>query len=98
MNSVFINQTWLKIVLTSGVNITGATGHDIYYRTPAGAVGHWPANVEDEASGILSYTLPAGTSPLLTKGKWKFWNWVEMPDGRIARGETYEVEIFSDQL
>jgi hypothetical protein len=97
MNSVFINQTYLQITLTSGVNIVGATTTQIQYRKPSGTVGTLTAEVVDSASGILRYVVPNASTLINEKGLWRFWNFVTFVDGRIARGETYSVTFGSDQ-
>jgi len=97
MNEVFVNQTYLQIILTAGVNIYGAKETKIKYRKPSGTVGVLDADVDNEASGVLSYTLPSGTSVINEKGEWRFWTYVKFVDDRVARGESYVVTFGSDE-
>ena len=97
MNEVFINQTYLQIVLTAGVNIVGAKETKIKYRKPSGTVGTLTAEVDNAASGVLSYTLPADSTLINEKGEWRFWTYVKFVDDRVARGESYCVTFGNDE-
>lgn len=98
MGRVFTEQTYLRIILTAGVNVAGALTTSIIYKTPSGVLGTLDATVQDQATGIMYHDVPvdsSGGTDLLTEvGKWKFWTYVEFSDGRTARGETYTKQIY----
>jgi hypothetical protein len=99
MSKIFKNQTYLRIKLTTGVDITGALDLRIYYRKPVSKeIGYVTAASLDNAEGILFYDIlpgDSGGSDFLDEvGKWKFWAYVEFSDSRVARGETVLQEIY----
>jgi hypothetical protein len=97
MNEVFINQTYLEIVLTAGVNIYGAKTTEIRYRKPSGITGSLTAEVTDATSGILTYVVPADSTLINEKGEWRFWTYVKFLDDRVARGASYVVTFGNDE-
>jgi hypothetical protein len=97
MSNVFINQTYLQIILTAGVNVAGAKETKIKYRKPSGTLGSLDADVDNAASGVLSYTLPSGTSVIDEKGEWRFWTYIKFVDDRVARGDSVVVTFGNDQ-
>jgi len=97
MNSVFVSQTYLRITLTSGVNVVGAQETKIQYRKPDGTIGSLDAEVTDAVSGVLQYEIPEASALLDQKGAWRFWNYIVFSDGRVARGETVSVNIYNNQ-
>jgi len=100
MSKIFKNQTYLRIKLTTSVDITGALDLRIYYRKPISKeIGYVTAASLDNAEGILFFDILPGDSDLASEfldevGKWKFWAYVEFSDGRVARGETVVQEIY----
>jgi len=94
MSRIFINQTYLRIILCVGVNISGALSTRIYYKKPvSGTIGYVDASTGDPPEeGILYYDLlPVDSThpPLLNEvGRWQFWAYVQFADGREARGST----------
>lgn len=101
MGRVFVEQTYLRIQLTAGVNVADALTTEIYYKKPGGTIGSVPATVSNPIIGVMYYDLvpdsSGGTDFLDEVGEWKFWTWVEFADGRTARGETYTEEIYDDE-
>lgn len=101
MGRVFTEQTYLRIILTAGVNVAGALTTSIIYKKPSGTLGILAATVQDQATGVMYHDIPTdssgGINLLDEVGKWKFWTFVEFSDGRTARGETYTKEIYDDE-
>jgi hypothetical protein len=99
MGSIFTNQTYLRIRLTAGVNITGSTKREIHYTKPDGTTsGILTATVEDMVQGIIYYDLPPASTLLDVAGNWKFHAYIEFADGRVARGETWKEKIYLDTV
>ena len=106
MGKIFRYQTYLKIRLTAGVDVTGAELTQIWYVKPDGTSGKLNATVEDAEEGILYYDVAPteessgdDTNTLINQvGNWKFWAYVEFIDGRVARGETYKVKIYDETV
>ncbi len=96
MSRIFKDQSYLRIVLTTNVSLTGALEVKIYYRTPSGTVGSVTAEVSDETNGVIFYNMPT-TSLLTETGLWRFWSYVKFSDSRIARGETVTERIYNEE-
>ena len=94
MGKIYKNQSSLRIRLTTGVQVTGASVTKIKYKKPDGTVGDWDATVEDEGDGILYYDL-TGTE-LDQVSDWLFWAYVTFADGRSAPGEPVRVKVYEE--
>ena len=90
MTRIYTHQTFLRLRLTTGVNIAGAEETKIYYKTPKGEIKSIDATVEDANNGVIYYDLkPIDDENLLSEaGMWRFWAYIKFGDGRIARGDT----------
>ena len=91
MSTIFVDQSKLRIQLTTNVDITGATELLIKYKKPSGATGSWTATSSDDTSGVIYYDLTG--SELDMKGNWTFWAYVTFSDARVAPGEIVTVDI-----
>jgi len=85
VSTIFVNQSKLRIQLTTNVDITEATSLLIKYEKPDGTTGSWVANSSDDTNGVIYYDLTDGE--LSTNGNWTFWAYVTFSDGRSAPGE-----------
>jgi len=94
MGNVFTDQTYLKIRLTAGVDITSCITKEIHYVKPDGTTGALTATVENAATGIIYYDVPMSSTLLDQAGNWKFWAYIKFADGREARGETWKEKIY----
>ena len=94
MSKIFVDQTCLRIILTTGVNITGAKDLKICYRKPDGVLGELDAYVQSYSDGIIFHDLDSDDTLLDLKGTWKFWSYVKFSDNREARGETVAQQIY----
>jgi hypothetical protein len=94
--SIFKDQSYLRIQLSTGVNITDALEISIYYRKPDATIASVTAQVLTSNPGVIYYDMPA-TSFLDQTGNWKFWAFIKFSDGREARGETVTEKIYSDE-
>lgn len=93
MANIFVDQTYLRIRLTTGVNITGSLRREIHYVKPDNTTGHVDASVEDMIQGIIYYDVPVGSTLFDQAGTWKCWSFIEFADGRTARGTTHKEVI-----
>lgn len=97
MSKIFVDQTSLRIILTTNIVIdSDAQVVEIRYRKPDGTIGSLDAEVEDPVTGIIFYDLDSDSTLLDQRGPWKFWSYVVFSDGRAARGETVGVTIWSE--
>jgi len=90
MGKLYAGQTKLRIRLTVGQDITGATVL-VKYRKPDGTEGSFAdAHIEDNANGIIYCDVNADGSEIPTAnfGEWMFWAHITFADGRFAPGEA----------
>lgn len=98
MGRIYTYQTYLRILLTAGVDVSSALATYIYYKKPSGTIGSVIATVQSPLTGVMFYDVKAdssGNADFLDEvGTWKFWTYVEFDDGRTARGETVTKQIY----
>jgi len=94
MGKIYLNQSSLRIQLTTNVDITGATVTQIKYKKPSDATGSWTAQVEAVGDGIIYYDL-TGTE-LDETGTWVLWAYVTFADARSAPGEPVNVIVHTE--
>lgn len=95
MSKVYIGQTSLRLKLTTGVDITGATSLLIKFKRPTLTTGSWTAHAYDETNGIIYYDFSA-TTELNVAGKWVVWAYATFSDGRSAAGEPYKFRVYEE--
>ena len=95
---IFKNQTYLRIQLSTGVDITGALQIKIYYRKPDDTIDSVDAIVLTANPGVIYYDMPVDASFLDQTGNWRFWSFIEFGDGREARGETISARIYDNEM
>jgi len=94
MGKIYLNQSSLRLQLTTDEDITGATVTRIQYKKPSGTTGYWTAQVEAVGDGIIYYDL-LGTE-LDEIGTWKIWAFVTFVDGRSAPGEPVSFIVHTE--
>ena len=94
MGKVYLNQSSLRIQLTTNVDITGATETLIKYKKPSGTTGQWTAQVEAAGDGIIYYDL-TGTE-LDEIDTWTLWAYVTFSDDRVAPGEPVKMIVHTE--
>jgi len=94
MSKVYNGQTQLRIQLTTGVDIAGATVKRIKYKKPSDATGYWDATVSDESTGVIYYDVTSGD--IDETGYWKLWAYVTFSDGRSAPGEAITEYFYTE--
>jgi hypothetical protein len=94
MGKTYEDQTALRIRLTVGQDITGATTVKIKYRKPDGTEGSWDATIEDAVNGIIYYDITG--SDEIDKGLYTFWAFITFNDGRSAPGEPLTRFFYSE--
>ena len=92
MTRIYKNQDELRIRLTAGQNIAGATLVQIRGLAPSGTLKQWTATVEIAATGVIYYDLVA--ADLDEIGDWVFWAYITFSDGRSAPGEDVYRRIY----
>lgn len=85
MGKIYAGQD-VKVRLTVGQDITGASVKKIKYRKPGGTEGSWNATVEDAENGIIYYDVQ--DEDIDESGVWTFWAYITFADGRSAPGES----------
>jgi hypothetical protein len=82
--SIFVDQSELTLQLTLNKDITGASV-DIQYKKPiSGTVGHWHAQIDDEATGVVHYDFLKDAHEIDEKGNWFLWLSITFSDQRWA--------------
>ena len=94
MGKIYLNQSSLRIQLTTNVDITGATARLIKYKKPSGTTGSWTAQPGDVGAGVIYYDL-TGTE-LDEAGTWKIWAYVTFADARVAPGEPVIMIVLNE--
>ena len=94
MGKIYLNQSSLRIQLTTDVDITGATVTDIKYAKPSGIAGSWTATIDDPGAGSIYYDLTG--IELDEVGTWTFWAYVTFADTRSAPGEPVKVTVYTE--
>jgi len=96
MGKIYLNQSSLRIQLTTNVDITGATAQVIKYKKPDTdeTEGEWTALIEADGDGIIYYDL-TGTE-LDVAGTWTLWAFVTFSDARTAPGEPVKVTVHTE--
>lgn len=95
MGKIYLNQDSLRIQLTTGVDITGASTTEIRFKKPvSGDSSAWTATVGDPGAGAIYFDL-TGTE-LDEVGTWTFWAYVTFSDGRSAPGEPVKVTVYTE--
>ena len=95
MSNIFVGQSSLRIQLTTGVDITGATALAIKYKKPDNTTGSWTATEGTAATGIIYYDLTA-TTDLDVAGVWTFWAYITFSDSRVAPGDSFTQTITAE--
>jgi hypothetical protein len=86
---IYVNQSYLRFAVNTGVSLTTAVTELIKYRKPSGATGEW---VVDSISGhTLVYNVQVGD--LDEAGIWKLQAEVTFDDGRVALGTIASVTV-----
>jgi len=95
LSKVYKYQSALRIELTTGVDITGATVKRIKYKKPGGTEGYWDASVSDAITGVIYYDIQLDTE-IDEAGEWTFWAYITFSDERSAPGEAMKHTFFTE--
>lgn len=95
MGRIHKGQTKLRITLTCGENITGATPCLIKYKKPSGAQGYWTATISNAATGVIYYDVQQ-TSELDEEGAWTVWAHITFEDGKVAAGDPVKMAVYTE--
>lgn len=94
MGKIYLNQSSLRILLTTEVDITGASVTQIKYKKPDETIGSWAAVVDDVGAGSIYYDLTG--VELDQAGTWTFWAFITFADGRSAPGEPVKITVYTE--
>lgn len=92
MSKIYVNQSWLQIILDTGVDISAASEFRIYYQKPDKSVAYVAAGLEGTQQ--VKYTMTT-TSIFDASGYWKLWAWVKFADDREADGEPVKFMVYN---
>jgi len=92
LDGIYQGQVQLNIRLYCGTSIKGALETIIKYKKPSGKTGSWPAVIDDENKGIISYKINH-KSTLDEIGSWTIWSYITFADGRPAPGSAVSMLI-----
>ena len=76
MSKIYVNQTSLKIRLTTGVDISSAITKQIRYVKPDGTTGNLTATEESAEEGIIYYICTSDDEWLNQSGEWSFYAYI----------------------
>lgn len=96
MGKIYLNQTSLKIRLTTSVDITDARSLKIKYKKPSSQNGELDATEEDATTGVIYYEIKEGSTFFNEVGNWVFWAHVTFSDGRFAAGEPAIIRVYNE--
>lgn len=92
MGKIYQNQSALTLQVRTGVDITGALAHRIYYRKPDDTSAYWTATPLTVSTGVIKYDFTG--SELDTVGTWTVWAYIQFSDSRIGYGETGTFNVY----
>jgi hypothetical protein len=96
MAKVYKNQSSLRLVLDTGINLTTATTLEIKYIKPDYTTGTLIGTLTGTTSMYYDYTNTLGVSELNVSGLWRFWTRVVFSDNRIGIGEPVELMVYTE--
>lgn len=95
MKYIYKNQSKLRIVLATQINLTDCTCV-INYIKPSSAEGHWDATILGcEENGLIYYDVENNTI-LDEEGTWYIWAGVTFDDASYAPGQTAQMIIYPE--
>lgn len=87
MDKVYLNQSWLKLTLSCGIDLTTAIECKIKYLKPDKTEGFLTAQKIGTEEIFYQFTKTIEGSELDQTGKWTFWPHIKGADERIAIGQ-----------
>jgi hypothetical protein len=91
MGKIYKDQTYLSIIIDTGVDIQTATVKKIKYIDPSGTPGEVVGTLNGTTKIKYDFTT---TNTLKTAGSWIFWSFVVFSDGRSASGTPIEIIVY----
>ena len=82
---IFVGQEALQLILETNTDISEASGLKIKYRKPGGTEGFWAGTLNGTTQ--IKKDFIADEGELDEKGKWTFWAFCIMSDGRDLHGK-----------
>ena len=95
MGQIYRDQTALKIILDTELDLSSVSVARIKYIKPQRQEGFWVADIESPATaGLISFTMTIGDSEVDQSGSWTFWAYLIFGDGSEAPGEAFVEKLF----
>jgi len=92
MNTVYKNQTALRLIVDTAIELGSGDVCEIRYCKPDGVTGSFAASILSENSSFVYYDINNETE-LDVSGWWKFWAYITFADGRSACGKSIKMYI-----
>jgi hypothetical protein len=92
INKIYVGQTALRIAMSTGADLTGATTTTIEVRQPGASTTSWTATISDASTGSLYYDIQT-TTILPVKGYYRLQPKVVFSDDTISYGTTTEIYV-----
>ena len=94
-NKIYQNQDALRIRLTTGIDISGATAK-VRIKSPTNNISDLDATIETAATGIIYADLPLDATTFSQIGQYITWAKITFADGREAAGEPYVFNVYEE--
>ena len=95
MEKYYQYQSWLRIIRTAYVDISGGGDLKIKYEKPSGATGEWTAIVTNALIAEGYYDVVDATI-LDELGIWKIWAYATNSAGKSAAGKVTLFEVIAE--
>jgi hypothetical protein len=92
LNTVYKNQTALRLIVDTAVELGSGDVCEIRYCKPDGVTGSFAASILSENSSLIYHDITSETE-LDVSGWWKFWAYITFTDGRSACGKAVKIFI-----
>jgi hypothetical protein len=92
INKIYIGQTNIRIWVSTGADLTGATTTTIEVRQPTDTAVVWTATISNASDGSLYYDITS-TSTLPIKGDYRLQPKVVFSDNTISYGTTTKLRV-----
>ncbi len=90
MGKIYVNQSSLKIILNTGVDLTTATTLQMGYKKPDDTVGYWTAQIQGTEGIYYNFV----NDELNLVGTWAFWAYITFSDLRKAPSEPVNIKVY----
>lgn len=93
MAKIYVNQTALRIQLTTDVNVNDAAVKIKFFK-PDGTPGEFVASILNPIKGIIYYDVT--TNDIDQAGDWIFWAHITFNDNTFAAGTPTTIRVYEE--